>query len=136
MPGSPSVRFRSQATFMHNFPMGMRTIHGGDYLKSYEESWRHFFACIRQGTPLTATFDDGLRAAEAVNAAVESVTTCKLESVGKRGVSVLFSVVVPTFNRRQQLRGCLKALAEQTLLKRRSLRLSLSMMEGANLLSS
>lgn len=83
VPGSPSVRFRSLATFVHNFPTGMRTIRGGDYLKSYEESWKHFVGCIRRGTPPAATFEDGLRAVEAVTAAVESLTVCQPQRVGR-----------------------------------------------------
>ncbi len=81
VPGRPSVRFRSLATFVHNFPNGMRTLHGGDYLKSYGESWKHFLACVRQGTSPAATFEDGLRAVEAVEAAVESVKTCQPQPV-------------------------------------------------------
>lgn len=75
VPGRPSVRFRSLATFVHNFPKGMRTLHGGDYLKSYGESWKHFLACVREGVAPEATLEDGLRAVEAVEAAVESVKT-------------------------------------------------------------
>ena len=81
VPGSPSVRFRSLANFAHNFSAGMRTIHGGDYLKSYEESWKHFIGCVGQGTRPAATFEDGLRAVEAVSAATESITTCRPQQV-------------------------------------------------------
>lgn len=73
VPGSPSVRFRSLATFVHNFPSGMRTIRGGDYRKSYQGSWEHFLGCVRQGTQPAVTLEDGLRAAEAIDAAVKSV---------------------------------------------------------------
>jgi predicted dehydrogenase len=59
----------------------MRTIHGGDYLKSYGESWKHFLACVRHGTAPAATLEDGLRAVEAVEAAVESVKACRPEQV-------------------------------------------------------
>jgi len=90
VPGRPSVRFRSLATFVHNFPNGMRTLHGGDYLKSYGESWKHFLARVRQETPsnptLEATFEDGLRAVEAVEAAVESVKACRPQQVRRETV--------------------------------------------------
>jgi predicted dehydrogenase len=81
VPGSPSVRFRSLATFVHNLPRGMRTIRGGDYRDSYRESWKHFIGCVRQGIPPAATLEDGLRAVEAVDAAVESVTACHPQRV-------------------------------------------------------
>jgi predicted dehydrogenase len=86
VPGRPSVRFRSLATFVHNFPKGMRTLHGGDYLKSYGESWKHFLACVRQSAPPEATFEDGLRAVEAVEAAVESVKAGQPQQVRRENV--------------------------------------------------
>jgi predicted dehydrogenase len=83
VPGQPSVRIRSLATFVRNLPEGMRTMQrGGDYRISYEESWRHFVGCVRQGIPTAVRLEDGLRAVEAVNAAVESVRTGQPQRVG------------------------------------------------------
>lgn len=81
VPGNPSVRFRSLVTFVHNLSTGMRTIQGGDYLDSYQESWKHFIGCVEQGIPPAATFEDGLRAVEAVNAAIDSVTAGRPQQV-------------------------------------------------------
>ena len=47
-------------------------------LTPIRHSWKHFIGCVRQGIPPTATFEDGLRAVEAVTAAIESVTAASL----------------------------------------------------------
>jgi predicted dehydrogenase len=82
VPGDPSVRLRSFLTFAQSLPMGVYSMHrGGDYRISYEESWKHFIGCIRDGIRPSATFEDGLRAVEAVNAALESARTCRPQQV-------------------------------------------------------
>ena len=82
VPGSPTVRLRSLAAFVRNLSTGIRTMNrGGDYRLSYAETWRHFAGCVRQGTQPAVTMEDGLRAIQAVNAAVESVKACSRQQV-------------------------------------------------------
>ncbi len=73
VPGAPSWRLRALTGFASSLPAGVKTLRcGGDYLISYETAWRHFLQCVRNGTRPSCTFEDGLRAVEAVTAAAKS----------------------------------------------------------------
>jgi predicted dehydrogenase len=72
-PGDPAVRLRSIIHRAKSLPAGLVTMRrGGDYLISYESAWRHFVQCILKGVRPEVTFEDGLRAVEAVCAALSS----------------------------------------------------------------
>ena len=135
-PGSPSLRVRAAAHFARSLPYGIRTLRrGGDYRISYEGAWAHFCDAILRGTPLQSTLEDGLRAVYAVSAAVESSlrgSRVPVEPVAPASphsqsnplpkpektadtTRPIFSVVIPTYNRRDQLPGVLDALARQDL---------------------
>jgi predicted dehydrogenase len=82
VPGQPSVRLRSLADFVRQLPAGLQTMRrGGDYRLSYAEEWKHFVECVRQRTRPSVTLEDGLRAVEAVSAAVESLKKCQRQPV-------------------------------------------------------
>lgn len=49
--------------------------HGGDYVNSYTEEWRHFIGAITNDKPVECTLDDGRRALEIALAAWESNVT-------------------------------------------------------------
>ena len=49
--------------------------HGGEISASYDNQWRHFYDCMRIGTPVNCTVADGRRAVELAIAAVESSIT-------------------------------------------------------------
>jgi len=123
--GSPGLRLRAAAHFARTLPYGIRTLsRGGDYRISYEAAWTHFADAILGKSAIESTLEDGLRAVHAVCAAVESSATgnrVTVEPTAGNAVALgagatgrpIFSVVVPTFNRPDQLRGLLQALAEQ-----------------------
>ncbi|MBC7811058.1 MAG: Gfo/Idh/MocA family oxidoreductase [Burkholderiales bacterium] len=48
---------------------------GGDYVQSYRYELDHFFDCVRTGQPPQTTIEDGVRALQAVHAAIESINT-------------------------------------------------------------
>jgi predicted dehydrogenase len=76
LAGNPSIRLRSAARFFQALPFGLTTRRrGGDYRMSYENAWKHFTECVREGRPPESTFHDGLRATEVVCAAVQSAST-------------------------------------------------------------
>jgi myo-inositol 2-dehydrogenase/D-chiro-inositol 1-dehydrogenase len=75
LTGSPLVRLRSVARFFQTLPTGLTTMRrGGDYRMSYENEWKHFAECIREGRPTESTFHDGLRAVQVVAAAIQSAS--------------------------------------------------------------
>jgi predicted dehydrogenase len=70
-PGDPTVRLRSFVNRARSLPVGLITMRrGGDYRISYEGAWRHFGKCVRDGARPEVTLEDGLRAVEAVCAAL------------------------------------------------------------------
>lgn len=76
VPGAPEVRLRSVLRSVCALPAGLGIQRrGGDYRISYQTEWTHFVEKVRSGETPDATFADGLRAAEAVAAAVESAAT-------------------------------------------------------------
>lgn len=84
LTGSPSVRLRSVARFFRTLPIGLTTIRrGGDYRMSYENAWRHFAQCVREGRTPESTFQDGLRALEVVSAALQSASTSQPVNVSR-----------------------------------------------------
>jgi len=86
VPGAPALRLRSVARFARSLPAGVETMRrGGDYLISYENSWRHFLDCVRCGATPSCTFEDGLRSVEVVRAAVESAATGEPICLGAAG---------------------------------------------------
>jgi myo-inositol 2-dehydrogenase/D-chiro-inositol 1-dehydrogenase len=60
LAGAPAVRLRSVARLLQTLPFGLTTLRrGGDYRMSYENEWRHFAQCVREGRPLESTLQDG-----------------------------------------------------------------------------
>lgn len=131
VPGDPAIRIRSALRLLRELPAGISTMRqGGDYRISYKSAWGHFAAAIRAGKMPEATLEDGLRATQAVCAALESRTRRVVVAV-PRGIDaesrpagaaagvapdasgLTFSVVVPTWNRCAQLWSMLDALAGQ-----------------------
>jgi len=73
VPGAPSYRLRRLAATARALPEGVRLQRrGSDYLRSYEGIWRHTIECVQRGQRAEVTFEDGLRAAQALRAAIES----------------------------------------------------------------
>ena len=58
---------------------------GGDYIISYQGSWKHFVDCVRQGVQPAVKLEDGLRAVEAFSAALESLRTGQPQQVRPEG---------------------------------------------------
>jgi predicted dehydrogenase len=48
---------------------------GGAFLESYRAQWTHFAECVRTGTPVACTLEDGRRALEVTRAAIVSATS-------------------------------------------------------------
>jgi len=96
LAGAPAVRLRSVARFFQTLPFGLTTLRrGGDYRMSYENAWKHFSECIREGRPPEATFEDGLRSLEVVCAALQSASTSQPVTVSRTMVKALPDVTVP-----------------------------------------
>jgi predicted dehydrogenase len=75
LTGAPATRLRSAARFVQGLPFGLKTLRrGGDYKMSYENAWKHFAECIRDGRPPESTFQDGRRSLEVVLAALHSAS--------------------------------------------------------------
>lgn len=73
LPGDPAVRTRSMLRSVLAVPEGFGVQRrGGDYRISYQREWQHFANAIRTHTVPEATFHDGLRATEALAAALRS----------------------------------------------------------------
>lgn len=73
VPGAPGVRWRQAVAGMCDLPQGVSTMRkGGDYRDSYRRAWDDFAHAIRDRRAPAATFTDGLRATEAIAAAVQS----------------------------------------------------------------
>lgn len=86
LAGAPAVRLRSIAQFLRTLPFGLTTLRrGGDYRMSYENEWKHFAQCIRDGRPPESTFADGLNAQQVVCAALQSASTSQSVSPSRIG---------------------------------------------------
>jgi myo-inositol 2-dehydrogenase / D-chiro-inositol 1-dehydrogenase len=75
-PGALTARARGLLTTLKALPaMLSDRRHGGAFLASYRAEWEHFATCARHGRPADSTFEDGRRALELVQAAIESART-------------------------------------------------------------
>src|SRR5262249_39511084 len=104
VPGSPSHRLAVMGNFLLGLPRGINVMrHGGDYLISYYNAWQAFFDAVRGKSVTIPSFHDGLRAAQAVSAALrsrEQHTTVSVPAPTNAAVEpsqnrTVFSVVVP-----------------------------------------
>lgn len=78
VPGDPKVRLRQLGRFLRTLPAGIGVMRrGGDYRDSYRLAWAGFIEAVRSGGWRGATLEDGLRALEAANAALESRLTAR-----------------------------------------------------------
>jgi myo-inositol 2-dehydrogenase / D-chiro-inositol 1-dehydrogenase len=69
------IRLREMAHALREAPQGLsRLRRGGDFLASFQAEWRHFFAAIRDDTPVQCTLEDGRRALNVVLAAARSAS--------------------------------------------------------------
>jgi predicted dehydrogenase len=69
-------RLWNMARFFKELPQGIfQARHGGDYNASFRAQWQHFIDCIRRGTPVECTLEDGRRALQVALAAVQSAST-------------------------------------------------------------
>jgi myo-inositol 2-dehydrogenase / D-chiro-inositol 1-dehydrogenase len=74
--GALTTRARGLLTMLRALPaMLSDRPHGGSFRASYRAEWEHFAACVRHGRPADSTFEDGRRALELVQAAIESART-------------------------------------------------------------
>lgn len=125
VPGAMNVRLRGVERFIRMLPEGLRTMRrGGDYKDSYFHAWSAFANAVRAGWQAEATLEDGLRASEVVEAALESRATRQMIPIERHGLPgdhdrPSFSVVVPTYNRAERLPGLLESLAAQDYPKSR-----------------
>jgi predicted dehydrogenase len=72
VPGAPSYRLRRMAATARALPTGVRLQRrGSDYLRSYEGIWRHVIECVERSQAPEVTFEDGLRATQALQAALK-----------------------------------------------------------------
>jgi predicted dehydrogenase len=86
LPGAPEVRLRSALRSARAFPAGLGIQRrGGDYRISYQREWEHFVQAVAARATPEVTFIDGLRAVEAVGAAVESILTGRAVRVRAAG---------------------------------------------------
>jgi UDP-N-acetylglucosamine 3-dehydrogenase len=87
MASDPRHRLGRLAHFAKELPRALPRMHrAGDYRTSYRDQWWHFVDCVRHGTPVRSSLDDGRRAVAAMLAALESTETGRLVSVdGARG---------------------------------------------------
>lgn len=70
VPGAPEYRLRRLAATLRALPEGLRAGRS-DYLRSYEGIWRHVIECVERSQAPEVTFEDGLRATQAMRAALE-----------------------------------------------------------------
>jgi len=72
-PGDIRTHFRSMAHAVRELPQAaLKWFEGGNYIASYRAEWRHFIDCIKKGTPVECTLDDGRCALRVALAAVDS----------------------------------------------------------------
>jgi predicted dehydrogenase len=68
-------RLRGILDTIRDLPAGISIMRqGGDYRMSYRYEWEHFLNAIRNGSPVSATLEDGRRSIQSVLAAVESAS--------------------------------------------------------------
>jgi predicted dehydrogenase len=70
VPGAPGYRLRRLLATARALPAGLRQGRS-DYLRSYEGIWRHVIECVERSQAPEVTFEDGLRATQALRAALE-----------------------------------------------------------------
>ncbi len=76
IPGSMRSRMDAAKRLVRELPQAiLRLRHGGEWLLSYREEWRHFLASLRQGSPAGCSLNDGRRALAVAMAAMESAST-------------------------------------------------------------
>ena len=76
IPGSFQSRVDAAKRFVRELPGAIfRLTHGGEWLLSYREEWRHFLSSLRESTPVGCTLEDGRRALAVAIAAMESAST-------------------------------------------------------------
>ena len=134
-PGSPNYRLRDLWNFLCRLPGGLNIMRGGgDYHLSYFHAWSAFVDAIRGSKALRPSIEDGLRTTQAVCAAIRSrelrtavtipapqpslaMTKSPVDeinqSAGPGTHPLIFSVIVPTYNRPDQIRGLLESLTLQ-----------------------
>jgi predicted dehydrogenase len=87
VPGDPRVRLRRLSAALGSLPEGIGILRrGGDYRDSYRYAWAAFAQAVRQRAAPPATFLDGLRATEALIAAVQSRVDGRAVQVGREAV--------------------------------------------------
>ena len=73
VPGNACARLRQAIRTLRELPGAVaRAGQGGDMPLSYAGQWRHFLRAIRTGGPVECPLEDGRRALEVVQAAVQS----------------------------------------------------------------
>jgi predicted dehydrogenase len=76
IPGNIRSRVDAAKRLVQELPQAiLRLRHGGEWLLSYREEWRHFLASIRQSSPAGCSLEDGRRALAVALAAMESAST-------------------------------------------------------------
>ncbi|MDF2459429.1 MAG: oxidoreductase domain protein [Nitrospira sp.] len=76
IPGSIRSRVGRAKRLVQELPQAMlRLRHGGEWLLSYREEWRHFLTSLRQNSPTDCSLGDGRRALAVAIAAMESAST-------------------------------------------------------------
>jgi len=84
IPGNMQARLRGLRRFAKELPKAIATNrHGGEWLQSYIEEWRHFVGAIRTGVPVECGLEDGRRALAVALAAMESEASGKAMTIAR-----------------------------------------------------
>ncbi|MFL5820376.1 MAG: Gfo/Idh/MocA family protein [Solirubrobacteraceae bacterium] len=72
-PGGPGTRVAAMVATVRELPHGLRSLRaGGDHALAFVEEWRHFLSCVRDGSQVRSTLEDGREATRLALAAVQS----------------------------------------------------------------
>jgi predicted dehydrogenase len=76
IPGNIRSRVDAAKRLVQELPQAiLRLRHGGEWLQSYREQWRHFLSTMRESRPADCGLEDGRRALAVAMAAMESAST-------------------------------------------------------------
>lgn len=84
IPGNIRSRVDAAKRLVRELPQAiLRLPHGGEWLQSYREEWRHFLGSLRQSSPVGCSLEDGRRALAVAMAAMESASTGRSVKVSR-----------------------------------------------------